>query len=409
MNKLRLLTIPDWVGIDKNHPFSDLVDVEYVDNPTLTGKFFIWFKHIGDPADHPTNKIYNGTVLDMIPEKWIPSINAGNVTVIVDTAEESWGPIYKDTINHVDSENIHYLLEKNAIRLGIIPKRILWLTGDMNAQEYCKDASHVCVKSVCQFLFSFSNLVNKNDYEQVTHKPNKFLICPNRFPKAHRGYTVAKLSDIESPTAPMRISFPKSMEYWPDNTIIDSYYKLYDRYKKWPGYFDVGNRINWEELLHKIEALYEMLPRKIDDIDFNTNTCAEPDAISSIHEHYHMSAFCLVTETWAEGRKLFISDAILAPMLNKTPFIVIGNKATLKFLKSKGFLTFDSIIDESYDDVHDDVLRWDTALEQVRLLSCRDWAAERKRVEDIVQHNFNHMFAIAAQEEQSLFDWLQST
>jgi hypothetical protein len=116
----------------------------------------------------------------------------------------------------------------------------------------------------------------------------------------------------------------------------------------------------------------------------------------------------LVTETWAEGRKLFLSDAILAPILNKTPFMVVGNCGTLEFLKSKGFKTFDSIIDESYDSIKDDVTRWNTVLAEVQKLSHQDWQSKRQQVEEIVQHNFYHMFTLAPHEEQEFVNWLHS-
>ncbi len=414
MNNIVVLTVPNWIqpefDISKHQILKDS-KFEYVDTYDLNREdpHFIWLKHIGDPLVHPNNTIYDGTVLDMIPTEWITSINAGKITVIIDTSEESWGPVYPDSITHVDSANVHLILEQNALQVGIDPNRIIWLTGDLNAQSYCNQSDcRVYVKSICQFLFSFPHLVNKEDYETVTHTPDKFLICPNRFPKAHRGYTVAKLLEYENESAPMRISFPKDLPSYPHNTIIDCYYKLQDRKIKFPEFFDPDNLIDWELLKERMYTIHETLPRVIDDIDFNIDTCAEENAISSIHDYYHRSAFCLVTETWAEGHKLFLSDAILAPILNKTPFMVVGNCGTLDFLKSNGFKTFDSIIDESYDSIKDDVTRWNTVLSEVQKLSQQDWQSKRQQVEEIVQHNFYHMFALAPYEEQELVNWLHS-
>ena len=414
MNNIVVLTVPNWIQPEfdiSKHQFMKNSKFEYVDTYDLNREdpHFIWLKHIGDPLGHPNNTIYDGTVLDMIPTEWITSINAGKITVIIDTAEESWGPVYPDSITHVDSANVHLILEQNALRVGIDPNRIIWLTGVLNAQSYCNQSDcRVYVKSICQFLFSFVNIIKKEDYETVTHTPDKFLICPNRFPKAHRGYAVTKLLEYENESAPMRISFPKDLPAYPHNTIIDCYYKLQDRKSKFPEFFDPDNLIDWDLLKERMYTIHETLPRVIDDIDFNTDTCAEENAISSIHDYYHRSAFCLVTETWAEGRKLFLSDAILAPILNKTPFMVVGNCGTLEFLKSKGFKTFDSIIDESYDSIKDDVTRWNTVLAEVQKLSHQDWQSKRQQVEEIVQHNFYHMFTLAPHEEQELVNWLHS-
>jgi len=411
MDKLCLITVPGWVtdefDISKYGLFKDK-RVSYATDyiPDEDTKFFIWLKHIGDPVKHPNNKIYNGTVLDMIPYDWIEPINSGKITVVIDTAEESWGPVYHDAISHVDSCDVHKLAEKNALAVGINPERVIWLTGDMNAEEYCKGKSTVTVKSVCQFFWTFTNMLNILDYTNVEYPVDVFLICPNRFPKAHRGYTLSKLVDIERDDAPMRISFPESMNFIPASTIVDSYYKLVVRRDQWPGQFDVEQRIDWKELEQKMKSIYKTLPRKIDDVDFNTNDCAEPDAIYSIKDYYHKSAFCLVTETWAEGRKLFLSDAILAPILFKTPFLVVGCHKTMQFLKSKGFLTFESVIDESYDWVFDDVKRWDLVLDQVDILSRKDWKKLSEATVGITNYNFQKLFSLAPREEQDMVNWL---
>jgi len=408
-NDLWFLTIPNWINekydISK-HQFLGKSDVAYVDDydANRIGKHFIWFKHIGDPNANPNYKIYDGTVLDMIPDKWIPLINEGLVTVVVDTAEESWGPVYPNVITHVDSADVHILLEDNALRIGIDPAQVIWLTGDMNAQEYCKYTQcDVTVKSICQFLFSFPHLVEKKDFQYPKYEPDKFLICPNRFPKAHRGYTVSKLLEINEP---MRISFPSEIENVPASTIVDCHFKLLDRKRSYTNLFDTKNLIDWQQQEQHFRKLHERMPLVIDDVDFNINDCAGEDAISSIHDYYHKSGFCLVTETWAEGHKLFLSDAILAPILNQIPFLVIGCRHTLRYLRSEGFETFNSIIDESYDDIKDDVERWEAVIQQVKLLSISDWQAKRDQVQEIVKHNFYHMFAIAPHKEQELIKWL---
>lgn len=402
MNNVLLLNVPDWPHVSTQLEYTDVFA------PSDDCTYIVWLKHIGDPLAYPNHMIYDGTVLNTIPNDWVQYINAGKIHIVVDTAEESWGPIYDNTINHVDSADIHQLLKDGATRHGIDPTKVTWLTGDMNAEVYCSQSA-VNVKSVCQFLFSFPALIKKLDYSSTGHTIDNFLICPNRFPKAHRGYTVTKLTEIEeSSGVPMRISFPKDIEFVPSNTIIDAFYKLHHRKAQYPDYFDTKELIDWQDLEQQMRALHRRLPRKIDDVDFNTNWCAAEDAISSIKSYYHRSAFCLVTETWAEGRKLFVSDATLAPILNKTPFIVVGCKGTLQFLRDKGFKTFDSVIDESYDNIVDDVERWNAALTQVEILSHTDWIGNRAQLDDIVNHNFNHMFDLALVEEQDLIAWLTS-
>lgn len=410
MQPLKILRIPntEWYDVNINGNFyGTSIPVETVSN--LNDTSIIWFKHHGDSRSFPVSTIYDGTVLNCIPVEWIPLINQKQIHIIIDTMEESWGPVYNDTINQVESINLHEQLESNANKLGINCNQITWLTGDINAEKYCKD-SRINVKSFCMFLWSFANIVNNDSkYKNNTKQEDidNFIICPNRFPKAHRGYTVSRLKKMQEQNNEyafkrIRYSFPKEIKDLPASTIIDAYNKLKDRKQKWPKYFDRNNTFDWDDIKKHMHELHNTLPRKLDDVDINTNSCAEIDAINSISDYYQRSAICLVTETWAEGRKLFLSDAVFAPILQRTPFLLIGCRGSLSFLQSKGFKTFSSIIDERYDDIEDDAERWDAVLTQVEKLGREQTIFSiKKQLKETLDYNFKNMFNVAVQEEQS--------
>jgi len=370
----------------------------------------IWLKHHGDCLRKPVSTIYDGTVLDCIPVDWVPLINQKRIHIVIDTMEESWGPVYDNTINHVESANLHLSLASNARRRGIDCKQITWLTGDMNAEEYCNH-SEINVKSFCMFMWSFVNIVSTSINNAVhfarNHNtaPSNFLICPNRFPKAHRGYTVSRLKKMQEQNSAdafsnICFSFPKEISGLPASTIIDAFGKLKSRKDNWPDYFDRNNTFDWHDIKKHMYELHDTLPRKLDDVDFNTDYCAGADSISSIRSHYHNSAFCLVTETWAEGRKLFISDAVLASILHSTPFLIVGCRGSLSLLRSKGFKTFGNIIDESYDDIEDDAERWDAVLTQVEHLGkIHHSHIITDHLKETLDYNLKHLFDIAPIEE----------
>ncbi len=48
----------------------------------------------------------------------------------------------------------------------------------------------------------------------------------------------------------------------------------------------------------------------------------------------------------------FITEKTIKPIATKTPFLILSSQGYLKFIKDQGFLTFDSLIDESYDQCH---------------------------------------------------------
>ena len=65
---------------------------------------------------------------------------------------------------------------------------------------------------------------------------------------------------------------------------------------------------------------------------------------------------------------------------------------TLKFLRELGFQTFDSIIDESYDDCDDIVERFCRAFDQVEYLCTLDPLEVMSATEHIREHNHNHLY-----------------
>lgn len=59
----------------------------------------------------------------------------------------------------------------------------------------------------------------------------------------------------------------------------------------------------------------------------------------------------LVVETVLDYPYPYITEKTLRPIACKRMFMVVGPCGILKLLKSKGFSTFDNIIDESYDNI----------------------------------------------------------
>ena len=65
----------------------------------------------------------------------------------------------------------------------------------------------------------------------------------------------------------------------------------------------------------------------------------------------------VVTETIYDGSAIQISDKPFKPMVNLQPFIYVTSPGGLKVLKGMGYKTFESFIDESYDDIEDNTER----------------------------------------------------
>jgi hypothetical protein len=102
---------------------------------------------------------------------------------------------------------------------------------------------------------------------------------------------------------------------------------------------------------------------------------------------YNDSYYSLVAETNAENQYNFYTEKIVKPILGKRLFVAIAGQGYLKNLRSFGFKTFDSVVDESYDNEPDNLIRWEMAMNQVKNLINQDPILTAEKVKDIVIHN----------------------
>jgi hypothetical protein len=85
--------------------------------------------------------------------------------------------------------------------------------------------------------------------------------------------------------------------------------------------------------------------------------CMDMDLNTYNQNPYLHSYIEIVTETIYGTGAIQISDKPFKPILNLQPFIYVTSTGGLKVLKDMGYKTFEPFIDESYDDIEDDVVR----------------------------------------------------
>ncbi|CAB4133465.1 hypothetical protein UFOVP257_206 [uncultured Caudovirales phage] len=108
---------------------------------------------------------------------------------------------------------------------------------------------------------------------------------------------------------------------------------------------------------------------------------------------YNKTHYTLVAETNFSNKFNFYTEKIVKPIMCGRLFIVIAGRHYLKNLKSFGFKTFDSVIDESYDNEINDAIRWAKAMGQVKLLCDKDPAYVYNKISDVVKHNQSLMLS----------------
>jgi hypothetical protein len=103
----------------------------------------------------------------------------------------------------------------------------------------------------------------------------------------------------------------------------------------------------------------------------------------------------VVTETVFYYNKLHLTEKIFKPIVSKQPFMLLAAPGNLAYLKSYGFKTFDSVIDESYDLIQDNDLRTQAVVNQLHWY-CTLTPGEKtniiQQLEPIIDYNFHHFY-----------------
>jgi hypothetical protein len=108
---------------------------------------------------------------------------------------------------------------------------------------------------------------------------------------------------------------------------------------------------------------------------------------------YNQSWFSIVTES-RECHTRYFSEKTAKPLLGKRLFVYFSAPGMLKDLKTLGFQTFGNVIDETYDTISDDTIRWNRAFDQVVWLSQQNPREIYQQVYPILEHNHKHFLSI---------------
>jgi hypothetical protein len=135
----------------------------------------------------------------------------------------------------------------------------------------------------------------------------------------------------------------------------------------------------------------------------------------SLFDESAESLLYLVTETVATGQRLHLTEKTFKPIALGMPFVIVGTKGSLEYLRSYGFQTFGDIWDESYDSADDDV-----RIERITSLlrSLDELPAEAKQdlfeqCHQVIEHNWNHFYrggfeAVLWQELNEMLNGIKS-
>lgn len=114
----------------------------------------------------------------------------------------------------------------------------------------------------------------------------------------------------------------------------------------------------------------------------------------SLFDESAESLLYLVTETIASGKRQHLTEKTFKPICLGMPFVIVGTKGSLAYLRQYGFKTFESIWDESYDAAEDHVRieRIASLLRSLDELSVEGKQELFNMCLPIIEHNYNHFY-----------------
>jgi hypothetical protein len=136
----------------------------------------------------------------------------------------------------------------------------------------------------------------------------------------------------------------------------------------------------------------------------------------SLFDQSAESLLYLVTETVATGRRHHLTEKSFKPIALGMPFVIVGTRGSLEYLRSYGFRTFGDIWDESYDQA-DDSVRIERIASLLRSLDELPQSAKQDLFEqcrEVIEHNWNHFYgggfeAVLWQELNEMLNGIEST
>ena len=103
---------------------------------------------------------------------------------------------------------------------------------------------------------------------------------------------------------------------------------------------------------------------------------------------YDNAWYSIVAET-NPSNSTFFSEKTAKCLFAKRVFVFFGSSGQLKILREQGYKTFGDVIDESYDNINDDIKRWSLAFEQMLKLIKQDPVEIYNRLDAVLEHNKN--------------------
>jgi len=269
-----------------------------------------------------------------IPDSVLSDVKSNICKIVFDYSGETYDCTHSNKLDLAD----HFV--KNTMKAYNLEKNhVILLTG--NYKAYKQKPYQVCTVFKPAF---FIPTATKELSQQHKH---------NILNKKLRTY---KVMSLMRSTRPHRIKFAYDIFYngLRDGNLITCHLP--------------ADKVNFIGRMNFIQELqdknfFNTLPWTFDDPTSSfvalLNTKKEENLYLDSYFNFVIETFIVPSSATNQQYEMDISEKIFKPISRMQPFVVYGQAGTLEFLKSMGYKTFSSWLDESYDNIQDKDQRYE--------------------------------------------------
>lgn len=312
---------------------------------------------------------YRTNLFMLLPDQFLRDLQLGKAFLLLDQSHEGYQEDWLYDRIHLDCDFFR-----------VNPNQIIYITGNLDEVnqynawiKYKLVSGKICIIPHPHFeRLIFEKIHNKQITfeEHLTYKTNnlskiKTYNCLQKRPRPHRVWMFREL--------------------WKSN-LLDNNINSMNSFDFDKSYY--MNKFMSEYDYNTLSKLLPMFPPAADREMFIDQDCG--DYLVKLNEDIMLDTWISVISEASFGEQTcFISEKSFKPLAVMHPFIIYGNKFSLKHLRELGYKTFHPYINESYDKL-DAWPRLDaiiTELKRLNALSNAEKLQMFKDLEPILKHN----------------------
>jgi hypothetical protein len=295
---------------------------------------------------------------DLIAPDHLQKLKDKEVTPLICMVSEGW-PLLNFNSNKIFTNSPYFNVIKQLVKHGIREEDVVWL----NCDKYIGKDPRIKAKFIHFDFFLEQQKVLENKFLTLTKIKNKFLSLARGTPKHHR-YAITYMLFKNNLFQHGAISCTDYKNFY--------YTEGLENTNEYISKLDEFNPVSFDQFKN-------MLPIEIDSkskiVIPEHNSYQSP---INLHQdgrdesHLFTNTFLnLVNESHQQDNLVFITEKTYRSINYCRPFVINGDRGSLKYLKDMGFKTFDKFWDESYDEETSDHVRIKKIIDIVKHITCR--------------------------------------